>query len=96
MEIPKKIKVGGHEIRIDICDTAHIANRGNFSNYHNIIRLEKETDTPEDNVAECFLHEIIECIKAKNNLTIGHVELTVLSEFLFQVLKDNKLIFYES
>jgi len=40
-----------------------------------------------------FLHEIVEAIKVKNNLVIDHTHLTVLSEVLFQVLRDNELVF---
>ncbi|MBU0959139.1 MAG: hypothetical protein KKB31_04295 [Nanoarchaeota archaeon] len=93
MEIPPSLKIGGHKIKIEFNDTAHGDGKGSFNNYHNLIRLEKENDTPEDNVAECFLHEIFEAIKKKNNLELSHIELTVLSENLYQVLHDNKLNF---
>ena len=95
MKIPKQLKIGGHDIQVELSDTAHIRNQGEYNNYHNLIRLEKEADTPEDNVAECFLHEIIECIKIKNNLTIQHIDLSVLSESLFQILTDNRLVFHD-
>ena len=96
MNIPSKIKLSGHEIQVDFATTKSMENIGSFNNYHNLIRLEKEEETPEDNVAECFLHEIIEAIKFKNNLVIDHVHLSVLSECLFQVLRDNKLSFHEA
>lgn len=95
MKIPKYVKIGGHEIQVEFNDTAHIKDHGEFSGYHNLIRLEREDDAPEDNVAECLLHEIIECIKMKNDLTIEHTDLSVLSESLFQVLRDNKLNFHD-
>lgn len=95
MNIPGKLKIGGHEIKIEINDTAHLNDAGEFNGYHNIIRLRKEADTPEDNISEALLHEIIECIKIKNNLEINHTVLTVLSESLFQTIRDNKLNFYE-
>jgi len=93
MKIPNIIKVGGHKISVELTDTSRIGGAGSFNNYHNLIRLEKETDTPEDNVAETFLHEIIEAIKHKNNLGIEHTVLTVLSEALFQTIRDNDLDF---
>ena len=96
MKIPDKIKLGGHSINIEFADTRHIDNAGSFNSYHNLIRLEKEEDKPEDNIAECLLHEICEAIKSKNNLTIDHTYLTVLSECLFQVLRDNELNFYDA
>ena len=93
MNIPDSIKVGGHTIKIELTDTARINGKGEFSNYHNLIRLTKEDDIPDSNLSECFLHEIFEVIKIKNNLKIDHTHLTVLSECLYQVLKDNKLTF---
>lgn len=96
MKIPECLKVSGHEIRVEFSDTSHIRGQGEFNHYHNLIRLESEEDTPEDNLAESFLHEIIECIKAKNNLTIEHTDLSVLSESLFQVLRDNRLNFHNA
>ena len=92
---PKCLKVGGHQIRIEFNDTAHIGNRGEYNDYHNLIRLEKEDDSRRDNISECLLHEILECIKTKNNLTIEHTDLSVLSESLFQVLTDNELVFHD-
>jgi len=96
MLYPDEIKLGGHAIKVELVDTAHITGKGSFNNYHNLIRLEKEPDTPEDNVSECFLHEILEAIKYKNNLDLDHKDLTVISETLFQVLRDNKLDFAEA
>lgn len=93
MRIPSYIKLGGHRISIEFADTAHIGGKGEYNSYHNLIRLERESDTPESNVSECLLHEIIEAIRIKNNLTIEHTDLTVLSESLFQVLKDNAINF---
>jgi len=42
-----------------------------------------------------LLHEIIETIKSLNNLDMDHKNLSVLSESLFQVIRDNKLDFRE-
>jgi hypothetical protein len=93
MKIPSTIKLGGHTIRVLLVDTSMLSDRGDYSNYHNLIRLQKEDDTPDDNLAECLLHEIIEAIKFKNNLSIEHTELSVLSECLYQVFVDNDMEF---
>lgn len=93
MKIPDKIKIGGHEIEVMQQKVRVSPDQGAYNNYFNLIRLESDKDTPEDNIAECFLHEIIEVINKKNNLNLDHMALTVLSESLFQVLRDNKLIF---
>jgi len=93
MKIPEKIKIGGHEIKIERVNTKDIDSAGEFNGFYDVIRLRIDHDSVESCVAECFLHEIIEAIKMKNNLAIDHTHLTVLSEGLFQVMRDNKLNF---
>lgn len=93
MKIPERIKLGGHEIEIKIAKVKDAGGAGNFNGYYNLITLRNEADTPEDNVSECLLHEIMEAIKYKNNLEIDHTHLTVLCESLFQVIRDNNLTF---
>ena len=93
MKIPENIKVGGHDIRVEFSDSAHIDALGEYVCARNLIRLKQETESTECNVAECLLHEIIECINAKNDLRMEHTAITVLSEVLFQVLRDNQLNF---
>jgi len=93
MKIPGKIKLGGHEINIEKVNTKDIDSGGEFNGYYNVIRLRVDHDSTESCVAECFLHEIIEAIKMKNQLNIDHTHLTVLSENLFQVMRDNELNF---
>jgi len=92
MKIPDKIKMGAHTINVEKVKTKEIDSAGEFNNYYNLIRLRID-DQPESSIAECFLHEIIEGIKVKNNLSIDHTHLTVLSENLFQILRDNQLVF---
>ena len=92
MKIAKQIKVMGHIIKVDQCPTEETTNSGEYSDYFNLIRLRVDNN-PESSIAETFLHEIIEAITFKNNLSIDHTHLTVLSECLFQVLRDNKLNF---
>jgi len=91
MAIPKEIKMGGHTLHIQIVDTSQLDNQGSYNDYHNLIRLQAETDVCPDNLAECLLHEILEAIKVKNNLEQDHTALTIISENLFQILQDNDL-----
>ena len=95
MDITGNLKIGGHNITTEFATSATINNLGEFNTYHQQIRLRKEDDIPEDAVAEAFLHEIIEAIKHFNNLDISHKDLTIISEGLFQVIRDNKLRFDE-
>ena len=95
MNISNRIKIGGHPIRINFVSSAEILSAGEYNDYHKIIRLRKEMDTPESAVSEAFMHEIFEGIKCQNNLDIDHTTLTVLSEGFFQVIRDNGLDFRE-
>ena len=92
MNIPNTIKVGGHTLKIERVHTKDINSDGEYNNFYNLIRLQID-DAPESLIAECLLHEVLECIRLKNNLNIDHTHLTVLSENLFQILRDNKLDF---
>lgn len=95
MKIPNQIKIGGHLIPIVLHDSREIDNPGEFNIYHQRIRLRKDPEIRQDIVDEAFLHEIFEAIKNLNNLTIDHTHLTVFSEMLFQVIRDNDLDFRE-
>ena len=94
MNISNEIKMGGHNVEVKKVGGKDIRNPGEYDSYYDLIRLLVD-DNPESSIAEAFLHEIIERIVYKNNLVIDHVHLTVLSENLFQVLRDNKLDFTE-
>ena len=91
MKIPEFIKIGGHTITVRLVFPSDITNSGSYSSYYNLIRLESDYDTPEDSLAETFLHEIIEGIKNLNNLKVEHTELSVISESLFAVIRNNNL-----
>ena len=93
MQIPSKIKIGAHDILIKKVGCKDIESGGEYNNYYNTIKIRVENDTPESNVSECFLHEIIECIVNKLEIKISHPDLTVLSETLFQTMRDNNLSF---
>lgn len=47
---------------------------------------------PEDVKDETLLHEILEAIKAANDLEIEHKELSIMSNCLYAVFKDNGII----
>lgn len=93
MNIPKEIKIGAHIIEIEEVTPKSISGAGSYRDYYHLIRIENDFDSKESKIAETLLHEIMEVIKLKNNLSIDHTHLTVLSESLFQVLRDNRLDF---
>ncbi len=96
MKIPDQIKSGGHQIKVEKVLTKEITSPGEYNDYYKLIRLRNESDIPESSISEAFLHELFECIKYQNNLEINHTHLTVFSENLFQIIRDNKLDFRDT
>ena len=96
----KKLKIGGHFVKViwedEIPNMGY--NMGDSWNAHNSIRV--STHFPESQQEETLLHEILHHImnnlghKHKCNDGI-HTEQNVeaLAQGLYQVLKDNKLVF---
>jgi len=93
MEIPKSLKIGGHVITIQLHDSQTIGGQGEYNSYYQLIRLRDGSDIAEDIIAETLLHEIVEAVRHQNNLNIDHTHLTVLSESLFAVIRNNGLDF---
>ena len=94
MKIPKKLKIGGHWIKIK-----KVNNRmkqhgdgkmGTSFMWNNTIWL--DTDAAIQQQESTLIHEILEMIKMMNDLSFDHKELCVLETALYQVLNDNKLL----
>jgi len=94
MKIPKKLKVGGHQIKVKFCKADEENVSGCFKSWYDLIKINVD-ETSEPSRAETFLHEILEVIKNKNDLNLDHTVLTVLSNWLFAIIRDNNLDFRE-
>lgn len=93
MKIPDKIKIGGHWITVEkVTDKELQSDLGSFSNWYQCIQI-NQADTCENLQAETLLHEILEAIKIKYEITIKHQDLSIISQTIFQVIRDNKLDF---
>jgi len=92
MKIPNQIKIGGHKIKIRRVRCDKEKNMGSFDNWFRSINLNID-DINEDSLAETFLHELFEAINSLYNLSCDHKNITVLSEVLFAVIRDNHLRF---
>lgn len=91
MEIPKKLKIGGRIYEVILkSEKDGNTNQGSVSNW--FLKIWIEESQPKDGQEETLLHEIIEVIKANNNLEMSHQTIATLSNNLFQVLKDNNLL----
>lgn len=91
MKFPKKIKIGGHQVKIvfkklenDLCGFSDFEN--------NTIEIDSKLTTSMKELT--FIHEIFHWINSEfhSKSTDSHALLESLSQQLYQVLKDNKFI----
>lgn len=85
MQIPKIIKIGGHTLKVQLVPLDDKC--GDVSRNKDLIRV--SSSLTEGNQAVTFLHEIFHIMNGELNETI----IDSLSEQMYQVLHDNKLIF---
>lgn len=96
MKIPRSLKIGGKKIRVLSStseSSADVENIGEWDGHYYVISLDKLKGAPIERTDECFLHEIIEAINGMYEMKLTHWKITVLSEVLYQIIKDNKLDF---
>jgi len=84
MEIPKKLKIGGHIFKVKVRD--YKEDYGDLDMETSTITINKKL--PQTNKESTLLHEIFHAI----NTTLNHELLDSLAEQLYQVLHDNKLL----
>lgn len=87
------VKIMGHEYDIERGSTAYIGNPGECNYFFNLIRI--ANDAPASTQTEVLLHEVMEAICNRCELELDHRTLTILSESIHQVLRDNRLVFFE-
>ena len=90
MKIPKKLKIGGHIIKVDCSEELRGAN-GMSSYMTNTIKLCKSL--PQSQKESTLIHEIMHFINSDlGDRESHHAILSSLAEQLYQVLKDNHLL----
>lgn len=103
MDIPKRLKIGGHTVRVEVGDDTVTNNyAGEDWSLQNLIRI--NGNYPQSRQESILLHEILHHIvsdlgyQLKDTATDGYVhsELVLggLAEALYQVLRTNKLNFH--
>ena len=94
MNIPDKIKVGGHwiEVRKELHGRDMTDGMAQHHSWYDLIKIRMD-DTSESKQAECLLHEIFEDMNKRFELNLSHQSLTTLSEVLFQTIRDSDLDF---
>lgn len=91
MKIPKKIKIGGRTYEVVLkSEKDGNTHQGSASSWFLKIWIEKEQ--PQEAIEETLIHEIVELIKANNNLEMSHQTVSTLANGFYQVLKDNNLL----
>lgn len=92
MKIPKQIKIAGNFVGVELVTSKIHAESGCFQTWFQTIQINIE-DRGEGEMAETFLHEMLEAIKYNFNLELDHRDLTVISRILFATIRDNNLDF---
>jgi len=94
MKIPDTVKIIGHDYKISY--DPHLfrdESTGGGTSCANGLSIVLACDSLESNMAEIFLHEIIEQIKYRLQIELDHDDLSALSEGLFAVIRNNNLDF---
>ena len=95
------LKIGGHGVEVKFYKRREMSgNIGESWNVENIIRICE--DYPESQQEEALIHELLHHVMSnlvypykKEDATAIHSEITVeaLAQGLYQVLKDNEIVF---
>lgn len=93
MKIPKKLKIGGHSYEVRIVkdgDILFFAGEGATSRSSHIIEISE--DYPQSEKEATLLHEIFHALNSQFDEGINHILIESLSQQLYQVLSDNKML----
>ena len=95
MNIPSEVAFGGHVAKVRLLPNESMLGKGtgSYDTWSKRIALNADPDLPESVQSEAFFHELMEMVKNTLNLTLSHEELTVLSESMFAIIRNNKLDF---
>lgn len=89
MKIPKKLKIGSHTFKILKGRNPHYM--GETDTKQNKIWIDE--DMPQDQQEATLIHEIMHAINTTfGNKDMEHALLDSLSEQMYQVLRDNRLL----
>lgn len=94
--IPDKIRIGGYDVEVKMVDNL-VNDRQHLGEYFpRTQEIHIDQAQTKQSMQETFIHEIIEAIKSIYDLEMEHSVLTLLSTCLHQVLRDNKIDFYQA
>lgn len=87
MKIPKILKIGGHYITVRVTPDVPNDNCGQFDIKKNEMLLHSEQEPTQ--LEASLIHEIMHAI----NITLPEDQVEFISQALYQVIKDNNLVF---
>ena len=93
MKIPKKLKIGGHTYEVRLVDDGEalfLDGEGAISRDTHIIEINSRY--PQSEKEATLLHEIFHALNATFDEGTNHMLVESLSQQLYQVLKDNKML----
>jgi len=90
MKIPPTIKIGGHIYDIEYHCSEMIRLAGMADGEENVIHInERFADSKKESI---LFHEIVHTIDWMNDLKLTEQQTASISEGMYAVLKDNKLL----
>lgn len=93
MNIPEKIKIGGTVYEVSEDTTLARDSSAMGMSCGNNCRIIIDNSLPKQNQESTLIHEVIEQINFKFELSLEHYKITTLEAALYQVIKDNPGIF---
>lgn len=93
MQTPTNIKILGHDYTVKLVDLNETDTFGTMNSNTSTIRINQ--NKVQSQIESTLLHEIIEALNMDLELNLEHRQITGLEAGLYQVLKDNRLKFYD-
>lgn len=97
MQIPETLKILGKTFSVEMVENLRQEDGHSCCGTVGVCdqRIRLNPGYPKECVDSTLLHEIIEAATGLLELGLEHKQISALEEFLYQVLKDNKLHFDE-
>lgn len=87
MKIPKKLKIGGHTVKVSVHNNTINNADGSWSSDDNEICIKESLPATQKEVT--LIHEILHAC----NISMDEVKVEFLAQALYQVIIDNNLVF---
>jgi hypothetical protein len=96
-EIPKKLRIAGYDYEVILDEDRNkdhgVSARGSCNAFYQKIWL--DGSQPFEGLKTTLLHEILEAVNDHYEMGLNHHTICSLETVLYQVLKENRLVFFE-